>query len=201
MSDKNGGANGGAKTDATKADATATSASDLDPAMLARIAEVRTRIQETFGKVAMAMMAVPRYRSLAIADLNHLVLEPMLRDRVAIAQPKAENAEDGSLAGIAIWASVSEEVDAKIREQIKAGAFPVRLRSDEWTSGDINWLLDVIAPNARLATSVIANFRQVVKEGDMRIHPVVTRLVEPDALKRMGASPIKAEGGEGGATS
>ena len=41
---------------------------------------------------------------------------------------------------------------------------------------------------------VIANFKQVVKDGDMRIHPLVTRLVEPEALKKMGASPIKAAG-------
>ena len=53
---------------------------------------------------------------------------------------------EGTLSGIAIWASVSEEVDAKIREQIRAGTFPVRLQSGDWNSGNINWLLDVIAP-------------------------------------------------------
>ena len=187
MSDRDAGEDGRAgPTDETKA--------DLDPAMVARIATVRARIQETFGKVAMAMMAVPRYRSLAIADLNHLVLDPMLRERIAVAQSSDETGKDGSLAGIAIWASVSEEVDAKIREQIKAGTFPVRLRAEEWTSGEISWLLDVIAPNARLATSVIANFRQVVKTDNLRIHPLVTRLVDPEALKRMGATPIGAQG-------
>ena len=36
------------------------------------------------------------------------------------------------------------------------------------------------------------NFRQIVKEGDMRIHPIVTRLVDPEALEKMGAKPIKA---------
>jgi cytolysin-activating lysine-acyltransferase len=70
----------------------------------------------------------------------------------------------GRLAGIAIWASVSEEVDAKIREQIKAGVFPVRLKPEDWTSGKINWLLDVIAPSTKLATSVLANFKQVIKD-------------------------------------
>ena len=64
---------------------------------------------------------------------------------------------------MAIWASASEAVDAKLREQIKAGVFPLRLQAEDWTSGSINWLLDVIAPNRRLATAVITNFRQVVK--------------------------------------
>ncbi|AVX03473.1 hypothetical protein MXMO3_00942 [Maritalea myrionectae] len=165
----------------------------LDPAMLEKIAAVRTKVHETFGKVALAMMALPRYRHLSLLDLNHVLLEPLVRDRVAIATAaKSEEAASGadSLSGVALWASVSEEVDAKIREQIKAGVFPVRLSAKEWDSGNINWLLDVIAPNQKLTTSVIANFKQIIKEGDLRIHPLITRLVDPETLKKMGAEPV-----------
>ncbi len=168
----------------------------LDPALMAKIAAVRTRVHETFGKVVLALTAAPRYRHLPISDLSQVILDPLIRDRVAIAQPaKPGPAEEGGLAGIAIWASVSEEVDAKIREQIKAGVFPVRLKPEDWTSGKINWLLDVIAPSTRLATSVLANFKQVIKEGDMRIHPLVAKLVDPEALKKMGAAPVATGGG------
>lgn len=168
----------------------------MDSAAVDRIAELRTRVHETFGKVALAMASVPRYRHLSIGDLQQLVLDPLIRDRIAVASPanEAGPAAD-SLAGIAIWASVSDAVDAKIREQIKAGVFPLRLASEDWTSGNINWLLDVIAPHQRLATAVIANFKQVVKEGDLRIHPLLTRLVEPDALKKMGATRLAAGDG------
>lgn len=169
----------------------------IDPAVLEKVKEVRARLQETFGKVVLAMMAVPRYRHLSIADLQQLALEPLIRDRIAIAQPAKEaGAQLEALAGIAIWASVSDEVDAKIRDQIKAGNFPLKLKPEDWTSGSINWLIDVIAPTPRLATSVIANFKQVVKEGDLRIHPMVTRLVEPDTLKKMGAMPVSAQAAE-----
>lgn len=173
----------------------------LSPELLEQIASVRTRVHETFGKVALAMMTMPRYRNLTLLDLNHVLLEPLIRDRVAIASSPAKSAEDvatkGDLSGVAIWASVSEEVDAKIREQIKAGVFPVRLAAEEWTSGSINWLFDVIAPNEELTTSVIANFKQVVKEGDLRIHPLITRLVDPESLKKMGAGPIAGTEGKG----
>jgi hemolysin-activating ACP:hemolysin acyltransferase len=114
----------------------------------------------------MAMAALPRYRHQSLADLHHLVLEPLVRDRIAIATPKAPDGaegEIGALAGIAVWASVSDEVDAKIREQIKAQAFPIRLKPEEWASGDTVWLLDVIAPSQKLATAVLANFRQVAQ--------------------------------------
>lgn len=140
------------------------------------------------------MMAIPRYRHQSIGDLNHVLLEPLIRDRVAIANSsKGDDPTKSPLAGVAIWASVSDEVDAKIREQIKAGVFPIRLKGDEWTSGTNNWLLDIIAPNSQLTTSVISNFKQVLKEGDLKIHPLITRLVDPEALKKMGAAPIEAD--------
>jgi len=162
----------------------------IDAEMLEKIAALRTHVHESFGKIALAMVALPRYRNLAIGDLAHLVMEPLIRDRIAIASnvKPDENTQD-ALAGIAIWASVTEEVDAKIREQIKAGSFPIRLRADEWTAGKINWLLDVIAPNERMATAVIANFKQVIKEGDLRIHPVVSKIVGKETLEKLGAAP------------
>ena len=172
-------------------------APQLDPAMAEKITQVRARVHETFGKVALAMMALPRYRHLSLLDLNAVLLEPLIRDRVAIASSAKSETGDApnleSLSGIAIWASVSEDVDQKIREQIKAGVFPLRLAADDWTSGSIPWLFDVIAPNERLTTSVIANFKQVVKEGDLRIHPLITRLIDPETLKKMGAAPVNAK--------
>jgi cytolysin-activating lysine-acyltransferase len=54
-----------------------------------------------------------------------------MRDRIAIASAAGgdganASSEDssGALAGIAFWATVSDAVDAKIREQIMGGAFP-----------------------------------------------------------------------------
>ena len=34
--------------------------------------------------------------------------------------------------------------------------------------------------------SVIANFKQVVKDGSLKLHPLVTRLVDEETLKKMG---------------
>jgi cytolysin-activating lysine-acyltransferase len=165
----------------------------LDPEIVKKIAAVRSHVRESFGKVVMAMMMLPRYRHQSLADLQHLVLEPLIRDRIAIAYPG--NAADEQLAditGVAIWANVSEEVDASIREQIKAGTFPLKLKAEDWTSGNINWLIDVIAPNQRATTSVIANFKQVVKDGSLRLHPIITRLVDPETLEKMGAERMTA---------
>ncbi|WP_208759544.1 toxin-activating lysine-acyltransferase [Sphingobium fuliginis] len=175
----------------TAGGAAAVPAPGIDPEIAAKISAVRTHIRESFGKVVMAMMMLPRYRNQTLADLQHLVLEPLMRDRVAIAYPGGEKGGPiADMAGLAIWASVSEEADARIREQIQAGTFPIRLKAEDWNSGDINWLLDVVAPDQRTTTSVIANFKQVVKDGSLRLHPIITRLVDTETLLKMGAEKI-----------
>ncbi|MFK7943995.1 MAG: toxin-activating lysine-acyltransferase [Paracoccaceae bacterium] len=166
----------------------------LDPELVQKIAAVRSQVRESFGKIVMAMMMLPRYRHQTLGDLQHMLLEPLMRDRVAIAYPpEADKTPLADLAGVAIWASVSDEVDAKIREQVKAGVFPVRLGAADWASGEINWLLDVIAPNAKATASVISNFRQVVKGGDLRLHPVVAGMLDQETLHKMGMQRSSSE--------
>jgi hemolysin-activating ACP:hemolysin acyltransferase len=166
----------------------------LDPEVLAQITAFKTRIQAGIGEVVLAMLNLPRYRNQTLADVMHLVVEPMTRDRIAIARAGGEGKIEET-AGIAIWASVSEEVDAKIREQIQARVFPVRLKAEDWNSGETYWLLDVIAPSQKVATAVLANFKQVVKDKPVRIHPIVTQLVDPAVLEKMKVRPVgDAEG-------
>jgi cytolysin-activating lysine-acyltransferase len=122
----------------------------------------------------------------------HVVLDPLMRDRVAIAHARAAGNPQGdeqTVAGIAIWATVSEAVDAKISEQVKAGVFPVRLTNEDWVSGDTVWLLDVIANDRNQATRVLANFKQLSGDRPVKIHPIVARVVDPKALEAMRARP------------
>ncbi|WP_312010871.1 MULTISPECIES: toxin-activating lysine-acyltransferase [unclassified Bradyrhizobium] len=168
----------------------------LDPEVLAQITAFKTRIQASVGEVVLAMLNLPRYRNQTLADVMHLVVEPMTRDRIAIAKSGGEGKMEET-AGIAIWASVSDEVDAKIREQIQARVFPVRLKAEDWNSGETTWLLDVIAPSQKVATAVLANFKQVVKDKPVRIHPIVSQLVDPAVLEKMKVKPVGEAGNKG----
>lgn len=162
-----------------------------DPEVLKKLAGVRGQIRESFGSVALSMMALPRYRHQSLADLQHLVFEPLIRDRIAIAWPARREADPlADIVGFAIWASVSDEAEGRITEQIRAGVFPIRLKAEDWTSGTNTWLLDVIAPDAGATARVIGNFAQVVKGGSLKLHPLIGRLVDPETLKKMGAAPL-----------
>ncbi len=43
--------------------------------------------------------------------------------------------------------------------------------------------------NLKVAASVLGNFKQVNKEGDLRLHPIIARLVDKDTLEKIGAVP------------
>ena len=161
----------------------------LDPEILAKLVEVRSRIQSSVGQIVLAMMNLPRYRHQTLSDLSHMVLDPLMRDRIAIATAKDAQGQGDALAGIAIWATVSDEVDTSISEQVRAGVFPIRIGSEEWASGETLWLIDVIAPNRRLASTVLANFRQIAGDRPVKIHPIVARSVDADMLDKMRVKP------------
>lgn len=91
----------------------------------------------------------------------------------------------GEMLGMAIWASVSEEVDLKIEQKIKGGIYPLRLKPEDWGSGKINWLIDIISPNQRLSTAVLSNFKQIVKSGQLKIHPIISTLVDSETLQKL----------------
>lgn len=71
----------------------------VDPQVLEKIEKVRDHIRDAFGKAAMAMMAMPRYRHQTLADLNHLVLDPLIRDRLAIAYAPKQEGKISDVAG------------------------------------------------------------------------------------------------------
>jgi hemolysin-activating ACP:hemolysin acyltransferase len=143
--------------------------------------------------VVLAMMNLPRYRHQTLADVMHLVVEPMTRDRIAIARAGGEGKVEET-AGIAIWASVSDEVDAKIREQIQARVFPLRLKAEDWNSGETTWLLDVIAPSQKVATSRAGEL-QAGGEGQADPHPSAR---QPAGRSGGAGEDEGAAGGRGG---
>ncbi len=74
----------------------------MDPEILKKIAAVCSHVRESFGKTVMAMMMLPRYRNQSIGDLQNLVLEPLIRDRIALAYPGNKDEKDfDDISGVA----------------------------------------------------------------------------------------------------
>lgn len=144
----------------------------------ARARAMRSKLMAAaFGEIVSVLMRSPHYKHYSLSDLEWLVVPPLLNNQFSLAE--AHNKEGGFAApvGVALWASVSEEVDAKLTEGLNR---PIRLRPDEWRSGDILWMIDAVgAPQTvnalleRMASTVFQNkpfkVRAVDKEGTRSI--------------------------------
>lgn len=163
------------------------SAPKLSPEARAKLYEIRGRLESAVGQIVLLMMQSPAYRHVSLADLNNLVVEPLLRDRLSIARARGESEAEGqqTVIGAALWATVEEDADKKIKEQVRTGVFPVRLTPDELTSGDTLWLLDIVARDRKAATAVLLNFKGVAGDRPIRLHPMVARKVDPEVLKKL----------------
>ena len=98
------------------------------------------------GDIVALLMRSPTYRYLSLADLEWLIVPAILTGQFSIMSARGKT-DDRLRApiGLAIWASVSDEVDRKLEAQKRAGLVPFRLAPADWKSGETLWLLDIIA--------------------------------------------------------
>jgi hemolysin-activating ACP:hemolysin acyltransferase len=96
------------------------------------------------GDVVGAFLRSERHRRLTIADLEKAAIPAMLLGHFAVANTPVPN-RPGETAPLAVmfWALVSPEVDARLSQ---ATSFPLQLAREEWTSGDILWIVDAAGP-------------------------------------------------------
>ncbi|SLN59596.1 hypothetical protein AQS8620_02662 [Aquimixticola soesokkakensis] len=85
---------------------------------------------------------------------------------------------------------------ADLRAQMRETVLPLRLSAENLNSGKINSLSDVTASDQATTSRVLANFKQVTTGGDLRLHPLVDRLMGAETLRKTGATP----GGTAGET-
>lgn len=119
-------------------------------------AAISKLISASIGDLVVVMSKSPAHKHYSLADIEWMILPPVLAGQFYVAE--ATDPETGFRAPIAAatWARVSPEVDARLREN--AGN-PIRLRPDEWTSGDIHWLIDLVgdARGLKVALNMLLN--------------------------------------------
>lgn len=97
------------------------------------------------------------HKHYSLSDLEWLLVPPLLLNQFTLLSGKPKDGPDVAVPlGLALWAKVSEEVDKKLAANLTQ---PLRLRPDEWASGDIRWLIDVVGP-PEAAKLMVAQLRQ-----------------------------------------
>ena len=94
-----------------------------------------------FAQVVSVLMRSPSHKHLALTDLEWLVIPPLLRGQWSVVSVKPKQGGAEIPAAVALWATVSSEADKRLSETLNA---PIRLRPDEWQSGENLWLIETV---------------------------------------------------------
>jgi len=141
--------------------AEAASLNDEEKQLLARRALGAKMMAASFGEIITVLMRSNNYKHYSLSDLDWLVIPPVLTQQFVLAEARKGDHGIPAPVGVALWASVSEEVDQKLSANTSG---PLRLRPDEWKSGDILWLIDAVGP-PQLIEGLIANLHKSVFKG------------------------------------
>jgi hemolysin-activating ACP:hemolysin acyltransferase len=92
-------------------------------------------------QIVTLMLRSQNHRHFSLSDLEWMVLPPLRLGQLAMAEAKQD--QNGSRQPLAVmfWATVSPEIDKRMSSNLDA---PIRLRPDEWRSGEILWIADMI---------------------------------------------------------
>lgn len=126
----------------------------------------------SFGEIVSILMRSDSYRHFSLSDLEWLVIPPVLTQQFSLAEVRKGEGGMTVPVGVALWASVSPEVDQKLSANMRG---PLRLRPDEWKSGEILWLIDAIGP-AQIVQQLMANLHKTVFKG----RPLKVRAIDEE---------------------
>lgn len=142
-----------------------------------RRAAIAIRQSLAFAQIVSVLMRSPHYKHYSLADLEWLVLPPLLTGQFSIAEAGDQKSDLKVPVAVALWANVSAEVDKRLSANLSD---PIRLRPDEWRSGEIAWLVDAVG-DAR----VVSPFLKQLSETVFKAREVKVRSKGPDGRPQL----------------
>ena len=156
----------------------------------------QTRFAQSFAQIVAVLMRDPNFRNMRLADLEWLVLPPVMAGQFRLAQipsqygrAKGQQSGKGQEGGVlvpvavALWARVSPHIDKSLSENLDK---QVRLQPGDWASGDNLWLM-AVAGDRR----AVPKFLEQLGETEFKGQHVKMRLRGPDGkvvVKTLGQS-------------
>jgi cytolysin-activating lysine-acyltransferase len=148
----------------------------------------------SLGDIVVVLSRSPAHKHYSLADIEWMVLPPAAAGQFYVAELADKQRGFRAPVAVVTWALVSEEVDRRLESQ--AGRL-LRLRPDEWNSGEIAWLIDAAGSPAGVKAALQRLADRPFKERALK---VVVR-EEPGGVARVGALAdiVRRDAGAGSA--
>jgi cytolysin-activating lysine-acyltransferase len=117
-------------------------------------------VSASIGEIALVYSRSAAHKHYSLADIEWLILPAALNGQFYVAQAAHKDSGFRAPIAVATWALVSEEVDRRLCADL---AHRIRLRPDEWKSGEIAWIVDLVGAPAGMRQAV-----QWLKAGPFR---------------------------------
>jgi cytolysin-activating lysine-acyltransferase len=121
------------------------------------------------GQVVWLMTQMPAYRHVFLADLEWMVMPPILLNQFRLFRVESR------IVAVAAWAYLSEGVEKRLQEPNP------RLAPVDWKSGDRLWLIHLFAPFGHTEASLVDLERTTFAGKTFKMHrtqPDGSRIVE-----------------------
>ena len=124
-------------------------------------AGARNAYAESFAQIVGVLMRDKHFRSATLADLEWLVIPPLLARQFGVAHAAVSDPATGGKAApaaagqrlmpvaVALWARVSDRLDKALCD---TSTEPPRLRAADWTSGDNIWIMAAAGDHRAIPT-------------------------------------------------
>jgi cytolysin-activating lysine-acyltransferase len=130
-----------------------------------------------FGDVVSVLMRAPKHKTMSLDGLRTFVLPAIVNNQFLLAQLRHQEKKGALAAGVALWASVSDDVDKRLRAD---PAQRLNLSFNDWKGGSNLWLVDLVAPT-QLARSILNDLEEKVARG----RPMAAKIVSSSGETRL----------------
>ena len=158
----------------------------LDAEEAKKRAAVSKHLLLSFGEIVSVLMRSPQFRGMPLQEVEALVVPAVMSGQFLVAEAQSKSKGFVTPVAIALWASVSAEVDQRLGQDLEK---PFRLAPNEWRSGDISWLI-TIAGDGRIISPMLKQLQETTLKGK----PLKMRVKGKDGKVTVGTfAPNAAE--------
>lgn len=150
----------------------------LAPEAMKNAAAVSKAVMAAFGEIVTVLMRTQDHRGKPLSDLEWLAVPAVTTGQFALAE--AQSKTNGMMApvGLILWASVSPEVDARLRANLASG---LTLKPEDWKSGDILWVVEAVGD-----PKILQAMLQRTSQNEWKGRPANLRIRDKDGVVKAG---------------